>query len=97
MFARVTHVHALPGKLGDVARLYQDAVVPLLQRQPGFKHTSLLTNFATDKGMSITYWATEADRQAADSNGFLLAQIVKVIPMLAVPPVPESYLAKHTS
>lgn len=27
---------------GAGARLYQDAVVPLLQQQPGFQHTSLL-------------------------------------------------------
>lgn len=43
--AVLSAIAAKPGKLGDVARLYQDAVVP----------------------------------------------------MLAVPPVPESYLAKHTS
>ena len=43
--------------------------------------------------MSITLWHSEADRQAADSSGLLLEQIVKVMPLLAVPPVPEGLVS----
>lgn len=93
MFARVTHVHAKPGKLGDVIALYQDAVVPLLKRQQGFDSTFLLSDPASGKGMSITLWHTEADRQAGDVNGQLREQIIKVMPLLAAPPVAESFVA----
>ena len=93
MFARVTHVQAKPGKLDDVIALYQDAVVPLLKQQQGFDSTVLLSDPATGKGMSITLWRTEADRQAGDLNARLREQIVKVVPLLAAPPAVESFVA----
>ncbi|WP_317202690.1 antibiotic biosynthesis monooxygenase family protein [Janthinobacterium sp.] len=93
MFARVTHVQAKPGKLDEVVALFQDSVMPLLKQQQGFKSSLLLTDPATGKGMSITVWESEADRQAGDSNGMLREQVIKVMPLLAVPPVPESFIA----
>lgn len=93
MFARVTHVQSKPGTLDAVVALYQESVVPLLKLQPGFESTFLLTDPATGKGMSITLWRSEAERQAADSSGLLVEQIVKVMPLLAVPPVPEGWAA----
>ncbi|MES2951387.1 MAG: antibiotic biosynthesis monooxygenase [Pseudomonadota bacterium] len=93
MFARVTHVQAKPDMLQDVVALYQDCVTPLLKQQQGFESTLLLTDPLTGKGMSITVWDSEASRQAADGNGFLREQIMKVMPMLAAPPVPEGYVA----
>jgi heme-degrading monooxygenase HmoA len=93
MFARVTHVQSKPGKLDEVVALFQDSVMPLLKQQQGFKSSLLLTDPATGKGMSITVWETEADRQAGDSNGVLLEQVIKVMPLLAAPPLPESFVA----
>lgn len=93
MFARVTHVQSKPGKLDDVVALYQDAVIPLLKQQPGFKSTFLLTDPETGTGMSITLWESEAEREAGDSNGFLLEQVMKVVPLLAAPPVREGFVA----
>lgn len=93
MFARVTHVQSKPGKLDEVVALFQDSVMPLLKRQQGFNSSLLLTDPATGKGMSITVWESEADLQAGDSNGVLLEQVIKVMPLLAVPPVPEIFIA----
>jgi heme-degrading monooxygenase HmoA len=93
MFARVTHVQAKPGKLDDVIALYQDAVVPLLKQQQGFESTLLLSDPASGKGMSITLWHTDADRQAGDVNAQLHEQIIKVMPLLAAAPVAESLVA----
>ena len=93
MFARVTHVLAKPGKLDEVVALYQESVIPLLEQQDGFHSTFLLTDPASGKGMSITLWNSDAARQAGDSNGFLLQQVMKVVPLLAAPPIPEGYVA----
>lgn len=93
MFARVTHVQPKPGKLDEVVALYQDCVLPLLKQQQGFHSTLLLTDPATGKGMSITLWDSQADRQAGDSNGFLLEQVLKVMPLLAAPPVAEGFIS----
>ncbi|SFM46880.1 antibiotic biosynthesis monooxygenase family protein [Rugamonas rubra] len=93
MFARVTHVQAKPGKLDEVVALYQESVIPLLAQQDGFHSTFLLTDPASGKGMSITLWNSDAARLAGDSNGFLLQQVMKVVPLLAAPPIPEGYVA----
>ena len=93
MFARVTHVQSKPGKLDEVVALFQDSVMPLLKQQQGFKSSLLLSDPATGKGMSITVWESEADLQAGDTNGVLLEQVVKVMPLLAAPPVPEIFVA----
>ncbi|MFM9433152.1 heme-degrading monooxygenase HmoA [Janthinobacterium sp. CG_23.3] len=93
MFARVTHVQSKPEKLDEIVALFQDSVMPLLKQQQGFKSSLLLTDPATGKGMSITIWESEADLQAGDSNAVLLEQVLKVMPMLAAPPVPEIFVA----
>ncbi|MFZ6872675.1 antibiotic biosynthesis monooxygenase family protein [Undibacterium sp. Di27W] len=94
MFVRLTHVQSKPGQMGDVVALYQSVVLPLLQQQPGFSSTQLLTDPLTNKGISMTVWETETDRQAADSNGFLLEQIMKVMPFLTAQPISESYIVE---
>lgn len=93
MFARVMHIQSKPGKLDEVITCYQDSVMPVLKQQPGFSNTLLLTDPATGKGMSITLWHSEADQRACDSNGFLLEQVGKVVPLLAAPPVREDFIA----
>lgn len=93
MFARVTHVQSKPGKLDEIVAVYQDSVIPLLKQQQGFHSTFLLTDPDTGKGMSITLWETEADRQAGDSNGLVLEQVMKVVPLMAAPPVREAFVA----
>ncbi|NHZ93652.1 hypothetical protein F2P45_32330 [Massilia sp. CCM 8733] len=91
MFARVTHIQAKPEKLGEVVALYTDSVLPVLQQLHGFKGTFLLTDPDTGKGMSITLWETQADRQAGDSDAALHGPIVEVMPLLAAPPLVQGY------
>lgn len=93
MFTRVMHIQSRPGKLDEVVAVYKEAVVPALKLQPGFHSTMLLTDAAKQSGMSITIWASEADQQASERAGFLLAQVVKVAHLLAGPPLQESFVA----
>ncbi|CUI07272.1 hypothetical protein [Massilia antarctica] len=91
MFARVTHVQAKPEKMGEVVALYTESVLPVLQQLQGFKATFLLTDPASGKGMSVTLWESDADRLAGDSAAALRGPIVAVMPLLAAPPVAQSF------
>jgi len=93
VFARVMHIQSKPGKLEEVAALYQTSVLPALKQQDGFVSTFLLTDSTNGKGMSITIWRTEEALKASSSSGFLMEQIRKVVPLLEAPPVAEQLVA----
>lgn len=93
MFARVMHVQSKPGKLEEIADLFQASVLPVLKQQDGFISSVLLTDPTCGKGMSITIWQTEDALKASAGNGFLMEQIRKVAPLLEAPPVTEQLVA----
>lgn len=67
MYSRVITGHAQPGKVDEAVRLYQDAVVPAIKSQRGYKGTMFLTDRVTGKGISITLWQSEADIKATEA------------------------------
>lgn len=91
MKARVVTVQAQPGKLNEMAKIYQDSVVPAGKKQKGFKGAVLLTDANGGKGISITLWETEADMTAGESSGYYQEQIAKMAPFLSATPVREHY------
>ena len=92
MFARVITVHAQPGKIDEAATLYRDSIIPAARQQKGFNAAMLLTDPVTGKGISITLWETEADQKASEASGYLAQQLGKIVPLLAGPPVRESFV-----
>ena len=89
MFARVITVHAQPGKIDEAATVYRDSIIPAAKKQKGFKDAMLLTDPVTGKGISVTLWETEADQKA---SGYVSQQLAKIVPLLAGPPVRESFV-----
>ena len=97
MFARVITVHAQPGKIEEAATLYRDAIIPSARQQKGFNGAFLLTDSITSKGVSVTLWDTEADQKAGESSGYVQQQLGKIAPLLAGPPLRESFLVSAKS
>lgn len=97
MFARVITVHAQPGKIEEAATLYRDSVIPAARQQKGFNGAFLLTDPVTGKGVSVTLWDTEADQKAGESSGYVQQQLAKMAPLLAGPPLRESFLVSAKS
>jgi heme-degrading monooxygenase HmoA len=87
----VTVATTLPGKTDDVLRIERDSIVPACKQQKGFKGLYLLHDHKTNKGLTITFWETEADMRAAEVSGFYQQQVAKVKEVLAAPPVREEY------
>jgi heme-degrading monooxygenase HmoA len=91
MHVRVTYVQIRPDKVDEATRLYQDSVVPAAKREKGFKGMTLVTDRATGKGISLSYWETEADMSAGEASGYYQQQIAKFAPMLVAQPTRETY------
>ncbi|NJM40493.1 MAG: hypothetical protein HC853_06870 [Anaerolineae bacterium] len=91
MYARVFTAQIQTGKLDDVIRITHDSIIPAAKEQHGFKNLTLLIDRAANKAMIVSQWATEADRTASESNGFLREQLTKLGAFVAGPPTTERF------
>lgn len=91
MFARVTFATAQPGKTDEITKVVRDSILPTVKKQKGFKGLFHLANSATNQGMVIVMWNTEADMTASESSGFYKEQVAKAAPFLAGAPTMEHY------
>ncbi len=91
MYARVITAQVQPGKIEEAIGIYRNSVVPAVQQQKGCKGISLLVDRSTGKGMSLTFWETEADMVAGEASGHYREQVAKMVPTLAAPPATEHY------
>jgi heme-degrading monooxygenase HmoA len=91
MYARVAQVRIQPECVPEATRIYQESVVPALRQQAGFKGALLLTQPESGRGISITLWATEADRTAGEVSGFYQAQLARFAGMFTETPVRDAF------
>lgn len=66
-------------------------VLPAAKAQKGFKGAFFLADRGTGKGISIALWETETDMMASEASGYYQAQLAKMAPILAAPPVTEHF------
>jgi heme-degrading monooxygenase HmoA len=71
MYARVIQFPLKAESITEAINYFQDTVGPALKELDGFKNSRMLTNSTTNRGLMVTLWASEAQRQAAESSGFL--------------------------
>jgi heme-degrading monooxygenase HmoA len=91
MFARVTFTQTKLDRLDEATQLFVESAVPAAKAQKGFKGIYLLTDPATGKGITITFWENEADAIANEQSGYYQEQVNKFKDIFAAPPVRESY------
>jgi len=92
MYARVLFTQIRPEQTDEVIQLYRESVVPEQRKQHGFKSVMLLSDRTTGKGISITFWETEADLEASDeASQYYQEQIAKFATYLTARPVREAY------
>jgi len=92
MYARVIFAQFRPEQTDEVIQLYREAVVSEHRKQHGSKGTMVLTDRASGKGISITFWETEADLQASDEVSPYYQQLyAKFAPYWTAPQVRETY------
>jgi heme-degrading monooxygenase HmoA len=90
-FARFVTVHAQAGKIAEVVSIYKDSIIPAIKGQKGFLGARLFVDHATNKGVSVTRWASKADLEATEASGVYQAQIAKLGAHLAGAPTREIF------
>ena len=92
MFARVTFSQVSPDKIDEAVGVLRDSLLPDARQQRGYKGYLLLGDRATGKGISITLWETESDREASDQPSEYYREVMaRVTPFFTAQPVVEYY------
>ncbi len=91
MHARVISVQLRAGTADEASRIYRDSILPAARRQPGFQRAFFLVDPITERAISVTQWASEADLAASETSGYLREQVAKLTPYFATPVVSELF------
>ena len=91
MYARVIQFPLKPESIAEATAYFQESVGPALLKHEGFKNGRMLTNSETNKGLMVTLWDSEANRLAAESNGFLQDVLKQMKDYFAGPPTVDYY------
>ncbi|HZK49474.1 MAG TPA: antibiotic biosynthesis monooxygenase [Thermoleophilia bacterium] len=91
MYARAVNIQFHSAKIDEANRIVQDAIVPVLKEQKGFREQFLLTQSDTGKAVSINLWETEADLTAFESSQLYRELMGKLAGVIAAPPAGERY------
>ncbi len=82
MYARVTTSQINPDQTDEATNIVRDSLVPAAEQQKGFAGYLLLGDRGTGKGISITLWETEADREASGPGSNYYSELMpKMMPL----------------
>jgi heme-degrading monooxygenase HmoA len=91
MYARVTTLSLKKGKAAEAVRIYETSILPSARAQKGYRGSYVLADWEADRGMTVTFWESEADAAANEENRYYQEQLVKVMNLFAAPPIREGY------
>lgn len=91
MFARAVNIQFQAGKVDEASRIVNEAIVPVMKEQNGFKGQMLLTQSDTGKAISINLWESEADLTAFEASPLYRELLGKLAGVLVGPPASERY------
>ena len=90
MHARVTTTQFSPYRLDEAIHIAREQIVPAARQQAGFKGFLMLVDRSTGKGITITLWEGEEDRNVTGSNSsYYRDAIGKIVPLLEGAPLVE--------
>jgi hypothetical protein len=92
MYARTTllEIDTVRVSLDDALALFQDAVMPALERQPGFRGLYALTT-PEGKAMLISFWDSADEADADNDTGWYPEMLSEYTTLFRAPPGREHY------
>ena len=85
MYARLTKFRIKIEKIEMAIRLYNESVIPSAKAQKGFNRISVLINYETGEGTSISFWENEDYARANEENRYYQHQLIKFLNFLEEP------------
>jgi quinol monooxygenase YgiN len=77
MFARNISFHLKSNMLSDYTRTFENDILPLLQKQKGFKEALTLSNPGSQETIAISLWENKANADAYNTNSY--PQVLKTL------------------
>ena len=91
MYARVTTTQGNPDQIDEAINIVRDLILPAAQERSGFSGYLLLADRGTGKGITISLWESEADREASGPGSEAYKEVIsKVAHLLTAEPVVEN-------
>jgi heme-degrading monooxygenase HmoA len=96
MFARVVSMQVKPNASGDFARVFENEMVPVLQRQRGFSGEVLLMEPGGPEAVVVSFWDSRQDAEVFAREGYpaLMERLKRLVQR--VPAVKTLQLAHST-
>lgn len=91
MYARLLRFQTKIDKIDQASKIFEESVIPLCQKQKGYKGAFFLADRQTGNCVPITLWETEEDMLATEHSRFFQEQIVKFMSLFTELPVREGY------
>jgi len=91
MFVRATTVYSREGMIDKLVDIYTKSIIPAAQKQKGYQGAHLLIDRENLKGISLTYWDSEADENATGESQYYSDQLLKILVLLSADPYKEGY------
>ena len=66
MHARMNRLEGPPERIDDMARRFEEVVVPMLRELDGFQGAMILADRTSGANIAISYWESEAAMQASE-------------------------------
>ena len=67
MHARMTRLEGSPERIDDMARRFEEVVVPMLRGLDGFQGAMVLADRTSGVDIAISYWESEAAMHASEA------------------------------
>jgi quinol monooxygenase YgiN len=89
--ARATTLVFQPGKTDEATRVVRDSIVPAARQQKGSNGLLCLVDRTMGKGITYSFWATEADLKVSETSGYYKTQLAKILPLSSGQPVRDVF------
>ena len=99
MFARHVSMRVKPNTLAELNRTIENEVIPLLQKQKGFRDEVVLTNLGGTEAIAIGFWDERENVEAYNRDTYpevkkLLAKVIEGNPLVQTYEVSRSTFHK---
>jgi len=91
MFARQLRIQLKLDRIDDAVNLFKKNVVPLCQKQRGFRGAYFMADPKSGEGVIMTLWKDEAAMLANERSQFFLEQVTKFLSFFSKAPIRESF------
>lgn len=77
MYARLVTTHLKPGKFDLATRKFEEKIIPMLKKQPGFRDEVSFFDKEKNESLAISFWDAEADLRKYEKDAY--PEMVKVL------------------